>query len=1001
MAKIPVILQQGLNEGIDKRVLPNGLFSTLKNVRFSKDGRIISRTEYITRTMDTDLTADLPTGNVMALGTTLTALQWLAAGGFLYHWNGSNWQTPMYQGAPVTYVSHFTPGAKTGSEPKASHTSSLYRSGLNYIAWDDGTNVWVKIIDINTGTVLSMDRLSTSGTEVRVTNTTVATVVWRDGTNIKQSTYNSGVWGAAVTVVGGITAAGGFDLSSDIDDIGAPMTTYALVYQSGATQLTAAMVNASGTVTATDAFTAGPGGTTVIKATIATLSGGRVWVVWRCQDGGIAGRIRGRVYASQTLSAAGATAVTDLDTATDATNDRRPVLAVEDATHCYLVFSGTVTNQPRMYTRRLLATATPTVSVATSYGTINELRHQSKPLLQSGRLFIWAYGGRANTLQPGFYLVELPLGFNGNLHMRHEYGSAFDVDHAAEIRKQKGATSPLSFYWPYLWITKGLGGANPLIGAASLEFFHYTQKSNRSHVNVAGSTYISGGFLTQFDGRSTCETGWLYAPEIVSLTESGGGALTALGTYQFVVVYEYIDSQGQRHRSEPSAPKTITLTGGNQTVTVGFTTPALTLRGYNGNVLPHARAYVYRTGNLGRIFNQDTPDNAGVEILDGLGTTYASSASDVSIAANEVLYTQGGALANVMPPACGQVWAGADRLALALLPDAPTVQLSKLIVPGEPVRWADDDTYRVTVSDPVTAVASLDSLWYIFTSKAIYAFGGEGPNDEGQGTFTQPVPVPSETGCIDWRSVVEIPQGLLFQGYLNRLYLLPRGGGSPVWVGQSVRDTMVTYPTVTGAVYLAVDNVVILSVTGTGTTGALLVLDLRSNNWSTDEFLVNGTPGGFYAIGSWVGYLGAGGYDSVAVKTLYAQSAFWSGGVPMTFKTGEWTPFGINGFGHMRKIHILGEYRSDTTLTVEEYPDGATSAGNNTAVFTLSNAATGMSIGDRFDIEWQVPVQKLTSVAFKILSQGSGSGEGAAFHGITMEAEPLPGLSKRAAILRA
>lgn len=1019
MGQIPIIFQNGQNEGIEKKVLPQGWFTSAKNTRFRKDGRMGKREGYRTRVVTTvsAITHELPTeGPPQALGTTKSALQWLVSNGYLFWWKEAQtsptvaeaWTTAYDSaGDPYTLVSHVVPGPKHGVVQKATSIDTCMLGTTQVTAWTDGS-VWIRLENPDNGGTVLLERVANVGTEteVRLVATTFGGaprvhVVWRDGTSIRAATYSSSAQTAAPLTIFGIpiVGAGGFDC------IGAPgRENWQLVFQESATQLRVNTLDGSRNTIFSDTFLHGAGGEvqpTVTRSLDAGING-RIWVAYRTLTGAGPGVIYGRVYADDNLSAAAATPVTSLDTT--ATNDRRPSLVVDDATHAYMVFSRTVTNQPRMAACRLLATGTPTVSVQYSLTTVYELRHASKPCMKDGRLFVWAYGGRANSVQPGFFLVDLNGVSAGapDLVMRHAYGSAFDQDHPTQV-----VDTGSRLIWAYLEITKGLGNDNPAIGAALLDFYHFTHagKHSRSHVSATGGVYLSGGFLAQFDGRSTVESGFLYAPEIISLTESNGaGALTTTGTYRYVVVWFWVDDLGLLHSSEPSAPMSITLTGVNDTVTVVFTAPALTLRGRHGVSIRNPYAIVYRTANGGRTYTQVTPDNAGVLMVDGQEASYLDVASDASMIDNDPLYTQNGDLPNVMPPACGQVWRGSERLAVALLADANTVQVSKIIVPVEPVVWADHDAFRLTVADPVTAVAALDGQWIVFTKKGITSFAGEGPDDKGIGSFAAGVAIPTETGCNDWRSVIEVPQGLLFQGTeVNRIYLLPRGGGAPQWVGQNVRDTLANFPVITGVTYVAADDCVVFTCVNTaGTDSRLIVLDLRNNAWTVDNFEV-ATPA-VLASGSWNGRLGLAAWES-STLTAYIQTA----GAFTDVSTDQIkqilnliaTPFGLDGFGRVRELVQLGEYRSDATLTVEAFFDSETSSSSASWQVT---AANGYVAGGRVELQWDLPRQKLTSIELQLTDSAPGAGspgEGLVFHGVTLDAEAKRGLARRPASARA
>lgn len=95
---------------------------------------------------------------------------------------------------------------------------------------------------------------------------------------------------------------------------------------------------------------------------------------------------------------------------------------------------------------------------------------------------------------------------------------------------------------------------------------------------AARNLHITGGFLSMYDGVSVVEHGFHLFPEestITSATSTGG---IQAGTFQYAVVYEWKDNQGQTHRSAPSTPQTVVVaTGAAKTFTADTTNTSATL----------------------------------------------------------------------------------------------------------------------------------------------------------------------------------------------------------------------------------------------------------------------------------------------------------------------------------------------------------------------------------------------------------------------------------------
>jgi hypothetical protein len=223
------------------------------------------------------------------------------------------------------------------------------------------------------------------------------------------------------------------------------------------------------------------------------------------------------------------------------------------------------------------------------------------------------------------------------------------------------------------------------------------------------------------------------------------------------------------------------------------------------------------------------------------GVSIVLLASDTTIRANGIIYTQAGraALGAILPheaPApADYIWKFGNRLLAA---NADGAQVSKEIFPTAEAEWSNAVGFSVPrISERIVGVAALDAKGFLFTAERIYQFSGDGPNDAGEGRYSEPTLVPGSTGLMTWQSLVETPLGLFFQGSNGQLWVLPRDGSPPVWIGQPVRDTLVDFPTVTSATLVTKEQLVCFTCNNSGGTDARIVCyDLRAKTWIVDEF---------------------------------------------------------------------------------------------------------------------------------------------------------------------
>lgn len=262
---------------------------------------------------------------------------------------------------------------------------------------------------------------------------------------------------------------------------------------------------------------------------------------------------------------------------------------------------------------------------------------------------------------------------------------------------------------------------------------------------LSESTFISAGSLLRFDG-STCQNAQSYgAPEIVSLTPSvGAGALTAVAAYSFIVVYEFVDAKGRTWYSAPSAPKSVTLAGAQNTITQ-------VIQSFLGAL---GTPRTYRTLGNGTVYYYDPT---------------SGSASDATISSNQTLYTESGELPNSCPPPVSAITTWQERL-WALTDDG--VRYSKKATDLVPPQFADELFMDIeSVGGVATAIAPLGDKLLVFKKGRVYYTTGEGPNEQGAyGTFSPFRLLSSSFGCLYQDSVLALGNEVWFlseEGYLT------------------------------------------------------------------------------------------------------------------------------------------------------------------------------------------------------------------------------------------
>jgi hypothetical protein len=601
------------------------------------------------------------------------------------------------------------------------------------------------------------------------------------------------------------------------------------------------------------------------------------------------------------------------------------------------------------------------------------------------------------------------------------------------------------FYWARLVV--GTDGQQ----IPTVSEFEFADTGRRQACQIGNALFISGGLPLSYDGRQLVESGFIGRPSIDLIAETSGGSLIPGATYDYCLIWRWIDSQNLEAKSAVSLSQTVTLTPPNRTatnvtvwtphtlrrdtatgstatvslyrtvadgeLTAGFVTSArdwvtspgangdftgltliisidggsnqtFTFTGSDGASAPadmRNRINLTITGGISSIddngflviTSNSTGSSSSVEIIGGtttssgvgslgffvgqLGTglstftrgtvfhkvasypvpltndmgepiTIFDSMSDTTLLTQETLYTNGergaisGILENNPPLPCEFCWSVGNRVFIGGLPNRSEVRISKALFPAESVSFSDDFAFCSFVDGDVTAVASLDGTPIAFTKDCVYAFSNQLPDDNGNGSSSsalgalgEPMRIPSEGGCINPFSLVEVSFGLFYQSRDNKIMLLPRGGAAPIWTGGPVQDTLNEYPLITGAAYCDMNHTIVWSCMNTDEDDSvLIILDIKTGQWSVD--IVDGLLA--KAVTDYDGRLAIIDDDVIKLEsTSRTPSTF----ITYNMKSGSHQPFSGNGWGKLTTVAVMGEFLGNCKLQLRiSYDDGAT-----------------------------------------------------------------------------
>lgn len=972
---IDIPLARGQSSKVDPKLMPNGVLKRAENMRFRRDARVGKRYG------NAIVAPPVGTGPTHALATDAGAPSCVVNGAYSVRDSSGAW-------ASLGLISRFLPER----EVKAFATSGqslrgsvcAYSGGLVGAATVDiSTNqLAFRVFDASTWALVASSTLTASGTvsglrAVAVTSGVAFLVL--DGTDIKQVLFSTSgkTFAAPATVVSSVTAAGGFDACEF-----AGGTQYLLSYQSAANSITIAKCTPTPSVSVAATFVAAAD--TLFTAVADCTE--RIYVAWY--------EVTNQKVRAMSFDPTLFTAASLVDVATSSVNGglAAPVICRADATHAYVFWNQT---DIRSLSWRTISDASVLGATKKSYA----LNFASKPFPVSSEPYLWVSQGEVSEIDLTYHLVSLATGqatnFNDVFRSQLVCGEHVACGFAGDIPSNVYTTA--SGYVSGMPMITARESADSVTRGYSLVSFSRggtEARESRSTTQARSTELVAGGRLVYSDGSTLGVIGFGGAPLIRSATPVGVGSMTSSVKYSYVLTYEFTDARGQRHQSAPSLPVTATM--GGTDVGVDLVIRGLSIASSSGVTigLPATDAptiVVWRTLADGTIYYRH-PTNRTAYTATG-GATFHDTAADTALASDEILYTQGGILENDNAPSCRLIVAGADRVLVAGLFDPTAYRFSKQFTPGLPVQFAADaGLFSGNVPGDITALAHLDGVWVIFTRDEIYTVAGDGPDDQGQGAFDVPRKLPSPVGCIDARSVCSTPVGIAFQG-ANGLYVLPRGFGAPTLV-RDLEDVLEAYPIVTSATLLSTGKESFVRWTvvdaDPAVNGRTMTIDLRTDEWILDTI----GPIAHAAVwnGAWTAC--AANTSSIVPIIQEGSSSFADLGVsfiPTTLELGDLRPFGIQGRGLVRRIHVLGEYRGPCTLKAEaSYDDGVTYS--DSVTWNL----TGLTAGATVRREWQLSRQQLDSVRLRLSDANlSGPSEGFVFNALSVHVERKKGLRRR------
>lgn len=558
-------------------------------------------------------------------------------------------------------------------------------------------------------------------------------------------------------------------------------------------------------------------------------------------------------------------------------------------------------------------------------------------------------------------------------------------------------------------------------GRSALRLITFEREDTWSSASLGRGLVIGAGVGTYYDGRRAFEIGHLHPPRVIAATPGTDGNMDA-GDYLYTFVYEWKDpGTGLLHRSAPCQPIRVTVSSSGSVefkietaATTGKTDPRT---GLSANPTP-VMIVPYRTKKGGTTFYrmaiEPSPTGSGgnaivTNFVSIDSVTWIDTSADTSVGGSgrdlgtqPLLYTTGGILDEVIPPSC-HGWIVHQGRLFGIAGDQRTVWASKVFLEDPTVFPGFHEALRIVFEDEVVALASLDDKLVAFSDSSIHVVFGEGPSAAGAGAWTSPTTVQSDAGCINERSIVEVPAGIMFQS-ARGIYLLTRGLELQ-WIGQPVRDHVEAYPIVLDARIVPHRSQVRYSMANAeGTAGVVLVYDYAHGFWSVWDYHDGEQPNALVrssvVAGGTLYMTAADALVRESDETHLDRGEYW---VTLELEA-MLRPSGPIAWQHVRRIQLLGERHTHHDLRLRlAFDDRPTFSQDFTfpaEMVVTNNDCPTVRVGSQNGASPKckaIRVRVTDATPTSPTSYPVDSGKGGSWSAIGLELIPRPGLPRHGA----
>ncbi len=362
----------------------------------------------------------------------------------------------------------------------------------------------------------------------------------------------------------------------------------------------------------------------------------------------------------------------------------------------------------------------------------------------------------------------------------------------------------------------------------------------------SASAVLGGGGVASIP---VTQNGYAYTTTpTVMITGGGGSGATAVAVLGWLpgptttgVVSIQITNAGSGYSSPPSA----VIVGGGMGMGATLGTPVMTPTTVIGATITAPGSY----GSVPSIsFGGPGSGATAAAVLQPAQATAQNInfldavVTDTELGTSTALYTTGspGPVDAVNPPSASLQCIHWNRK--WIVDETLTgVWFTTAFVTGEAPRFNEALYFSYPDGGDITAIIGMDDKLAIFKLNTISVVYGQGPAINAQGSdLTLPQPIATDSGAIDWRSVVLFPGGLLFQSRTG-LMLLDRSL-QVSWLGKAVKDLLAEYPVVLSSTLVpSATHVRFVCQASSGST-IVIIYDYLAGAWLTHSYSKQAAP---------------------------------------------------------------------------------------------------------------------------------------------------------------